>query len=115
MKTLFKSTIFSSLLFLVVFVTPVYGAIDSAQELTVFIFSTVNSLIRIVMILGLVFFFWGTSLFILHSADEEKREDGKKKMLWGIITLAVMFGVWGIIRVLQSFILGSFMQVPPTF
>ena len=115
MKNLLKSKniLFASLFSFAMIAFPVYGAIGSAQELTVFIFNTVSSLTRIVMILATVFFFWGMALFILHAEEEDKEED-KKKMLWGIITLAVMFGIWGIIRVLQSFILGNFFQTPPS-
>jgi len=112
MKNLSKSVniLFFSLFSFAILALPVHGAIGSLQELTVFIFNSIGSLTRIVVILGTVFFFWGMALFILHAENEDEREEGKKKMLWGIITLAVMFGIWGIVRLLQSFILGSGLQ-----
>lgn len=54
-----------------------------------------------VFALALLFFFWGTAQFILNDAANDKtREDGKKKMLWGIIALFIMFSVYGILRMI---------------
>src|SRR3989344_3749431 len=69
-------------------------------------------LIPLLIAIGLLVFFWGLAKFIHHAEEEDKGED-KKKMLWGIITLAVMFGIWGKVRLLQSFILGSYLLPPP--
>jgi hypothetical protein len=48
--------------------------------------------------LALIFFFWGMGQFILHDAGNDKtREDGKKKMLWGVIALFVFISIRGIL------------------
>lgn len=48
--------------------------------------------------LALTYFFWGTGQFILHAGNEKIRQEGKTKMLWGIIALFVMFSIIGILN-----------------
>src|SRR3989344_5190627 len=81
-------------------------SITSLQSLLQVGMTYISSLTRIVVILGLVFFFWGMALFIHHAGEEDKEED-KKKMLWGIITITVMFAIWGIVKFLQLAFFGS--------
>lgn len=57
----------------------------------------VNTIIRILFGLALIYFFWGTAQFVLHAGDSKTREDGKQRMVWGVIALFVMFSIYGII------------------
>jgi len=53
--------------------------------------------------LALVVFIWGVIQFFFLNADEEaKRSQGKQFIIWGIIALAVMVSVWGLVRTLGS-------------
>jgi hypothetical protein len=48
-------------------------------------------------------FIWGVIKFFIINADEEaKREQGKQFMIWGIIALAVMLSVWGLVGILSN-------------
>ena len=61
--------------------------------------------VRVIFALALAYFFWGGAQFILNDAANEKtREDGKKKMMWGIIALFVMFSIYGILRAIGALI-----------
>lgn len=51
-----------------------------------------------------VVFFFGVVEFLASPENEEKKTAGKRHMLWGLIGLAVMFGVNGIVRLLQNFV-----------
>ncbi len=62
----------------------------------------VNLLIPLVFGLALVFFFWGTAQFILNAGDTKTRDEGKNKMLWGIVALFVMVSIYGILRFIGS-------------
>ena len=44
-------------------------------------------------------FVWGVVKFI-GTQESAEREKGKQFMVWGIVALAVMFCVWGLVRVL---------------
>ena len=57
----------------------------------------INPTITVVVGLAIVFFFWGLAQFILHSGDQKTHEEGKNKMLWGIIAIFVMVSIWGIV------------------
>lgn len=56
--------------------------------------------IGVVATLALLLFFWGVALFIYSAGDDTRRAEGKKRMIWGIIALFVIFAIWGIISLL---------------
>ena len=60
-----------------------------------------NSIIPLLFMLALAVFIWGMVKFIAASQSAEK-EDGKQFMLWGVIAIAVMFSVWGLVKILQD-------------
>ncbi len=51
-----------------------------------------------------VIFLWGLVEFIAHPDNEDKKTTGKRHMIWGLIGLAIMFGVSGIISILTNFV-----------
>jgi hypothetical protein len=55
-------------------------------------------LVPLLFAIALIVFIWGVvQAFILGGNNEEKRDDGKKFILWGIIGLFVMTSIWGIV------------------
>jgi len=81
--------------------------IESLQILLSLSNSTIYRLTVVILFLAFLFFLWGMAIFILNAGSEEKRTDGKQKMIWGIIALAVMIGVWGIIKIIQFAFFGD--------
>jgi uncharacterized membrane-anchored protein len=67
----------------------------------------ISSLIPIVVALALLYFLWGLAQFIYKSGDSSAQEEGKNKMIWGIIALFVMVSVWGIVRVIGQTLFGG--------
>ena len=59
-------------------------------------------LIPIAITLALLFFIWGLAQFILASGDEEKKKEGKQRMIWGIVALFVIVSVWGIVAFIAN-------------
>ncbi len=49
-----------------------------------------RALIPLLFGVALIGFLWGVAQFILHADNEEKRREGKKIMIWGIIGLFAM-------------------------
>ncbi|MES2470723.1 MAG: hypothetical protein V4526_00615 [Patescibacteria group bacterium] len=43
-------------------------------------------------------FLWGMLQLIMHADDPEGRTTGQKHILWGVIGMAIMASVYGIIR-----------------
>jgi len=64
----------------------------------------------------LVFIFGVFQYFIAGGADEEKRSNGQKLIIYGIIGFAVMVSVWGLVNILLgTFNLNSNIpRIPPT-
>jgi hypothetical protein len=62
-----------------------------------------GSVIPFIFAIAVVMFIWGAvQFFIINGGEEEKRTQGKQFMLWGLIALAVMISVWGIVEVFQK-------------
>ncbi len=67
-----------------------------------------SSVIPFIFALAVVMFLWGAvNFFILNSDEEAKRAQGRQFMLWGIIALAVMLSVWGLVGIVRSTVFGD--------
>ncbi|MBU1292967.1 pilin [Patescibacteria group bacterium] len=75
-------------------------------------------IVPLVFAIAFIVFIWGVfQYFVLGGASEEKREEGKKLVMWGIIAFVVMLSLWGLVNLLvASFGFGG-QNVPklPTF
>jgi predicted membrane channel-forming protein YqfA (hemolysin III family) len=58
-----------------------------------------NSVVPILVALGVVYFVWGVVSYVIAS-DEEAKSAGRNRMIWGIIGLAVIVGMWGLVNIL---------------
>lgn len=83
------------------------ATINSLAGLADFFLGITRSLIPIFVTMALVAFFWGTAKFILAAGNEEKREEGKKIIIYGIISLFVMITLAGILSFLQATFFGG--------
>lgn len=62
-----------------------------------------DSVIPLIFAIATVMFVWGVvNFFILNASEEAKRAQGKQFMIWGIVALAVMLSVWGLVGILTS-------------
>jgi hypothetical protein len=75
--------------------TPLY-------DMLAFIGVAIKSLIPIVFGLALVYFFWGLAMYIRAAGDPKKANEGKSIMVYGVIAIAVMISVYGIVAFLQD-------------
>ena len=62
-----------------------------------------NIIIPLLFVLATVIFLWGVIQYIAKGADEAAQKKAKGLMLWGIIGLAVMLAVWGIVNILIQY------------
>jgi hypothetical protein len=62
-----------------------------------------SSVIPLIFAVAIAMFIWGAVKFFIINADEEaKRQQGKQFMIWGIIALAIMMSVWGLVAIVRS-------------
>ena len=59
-------------------------------------------LLPVLVGLALVMFVWGLVVFIAQSGNDQAREVGKQRMIWGLVALFIIVSVWGIVLLLQE-------------
>lgn len=62
----------------------------------------INPLIIFMFALAMVFFLYGVLEFFLNQDNEEAKTNGKSHMIWGVIGLTIMIGVWSILGMIIS-------------
>ena len=62
----------------------------------------INPLILLLFALALAYFLWGVFEFLSNQENEEKKTAGKSHMLWGVIGMTIMLGVYMILSVILN-------------
>jgi ABC-type proline/glycine betaine transport system permease subunit len=60
-----------------------------------------NTIIPILIVLGVVFFIWGVVQYMI-GGDEEAKKKGRDKIIYGLIGLVVIVGMWGLVRIVTN-------------
>lgn len=76
---------------------------DADTFIQKFTIKVLNPVIGLFIGIALIYFIWGVIEFIASGANEQKKDDGKRHMMWGIIGLTIMVCVFGIMRVITGF------------
>ncbi len=58
-----------------------------------------NAFIPLLFAFATAFFLWGVVQYTIMADSEEAKTKGKDQMIWGIIALAVMLGMWGLVKI----------------
>ena len=85
-------------------------------DIVTFIANTVRSLIPIMFGLAIIYFFWGLIKYIRSAGDPKAAGEGKTIMIHGVIAIAVMASIFGLVLWLQSIfgISNTTSVTPPT-
>ncbi len=82
------------------FTNVAYASVDSfVLNLNKFI---INPLIVFLFALAVVFFLYGVFQFIANQDNEEKKTVGKNHMVWGIVGIVIMMGVFTILNTIMN-------------
>ncbi|MEI6042619.1 MAG: hypothetical protein WCQ00_03590 [bacterium] len=76
-------------------ISGLYGLLAQATDFT-------NRLIPFIIGLTVLFFLWGIFRLVFSAKDSEARTEARGYIIWGIIALAVMVSVWGLVNLLTS-------------
>ena len=60
-----------------------------------------NAVVPVLIALGVLYFVWGVVQYVIAS-DEEAKGAGKNRIIYGIIGLVVIIGLWGLVSVLRN-------------
>jgi len=83
------------------------GAPATFADLADMIIGWVNLAVPSIVAFALFAFLFGLVLFLKSAGDSKKHADGIKIMTYGIISLFVIVGVWGIVEMAKRTIFGS--------
>jgi len=61
-----------------------------------------NKIIPLLISFGLIIFVWGVVQYVIAGGDEEAKTKGRDRMIYGIIGLAVIASIWGLVNVVVS-------------
>ena len=62
----------------------------------------VAKVIPIMFALAIIYFFWGLIQFIRSAGDPKKASEDKSIMIYGVIAIAVMVSIYGLVAWLQT-------------
>ena len=62
----------------------------------------INPLIIFLFALAVAYFLFGVFKFIANQENEEKKTEGKQHMLWGIVGITIMMGVFAILNIIMT-------------
>jgi len=95
-----------------------FAQIRDVQGLGQVIIDIINNvLVPLIFALSFLVFVWGIfQYFIAGGSNQEKREEGQKLIMYGIVGFFLMVAVWGFVNILlNTFQLNqSIPRIPPT-
>jgi len=63
--------------------------------------SVFNSIIPLLVALGVVYFVWGVITYVINDSEEAKKK-GKDRIIYGIIGFVVIVGLWGLVSIVVN-------------
>jgi hypothetical protein len=68
------------------------------------ILSLVNTVVApAIVTLSFLVFIWGVVNYLfLNGGNEDKRVEGRQFMIWGILGMVLLFGVWGVVNLIAA-------------
>ena len=62
----------------------------------------VMPILAVLFALTTLYFVYGLFIFFTHGEDPESRKTGQTHILWGVVGIAIMVSVYGIVRFVAS-------------
>ncbi|MEJ0002242.1 MAG: pilin [bacterium] len=72
------------------------GTITDIQSFVCKLNEILSALLPFLVTLGIIYFVWGVVSYVIAD-DEEAKKKGRDRMIYGIIGLVVIVGVWGLV------------------
>ncbi|MDP3902288.1 MAG: hypothetical protein Q8Q21_01745 [bacterium] len=76
------------------------SAVNFVDKIKVYI---LNPIIGFMFAVAIVVFIYGIVEYMLGGDNEDRRKDGAKHMIWGVVGIFVMISVFGIMNVIIDF------------
>ena len=63
--------------------------------------NVLDTLIPVLIVLGIVYFVWGVVQYVMASEEDAKKK-GRNRMIYGIIGLVVIVSMWGLVGIITN-------------
>jgi len=83
-------------------VTATPGSVSNVSNLATLLTNYFNLAVQLMLAAAVVFVIWNGFKFSSAGGDEEKRKEGQNGIIYGVIGIAVMLSVWGLIALLTG-------------
>ncbi len=80
--------------------TAVNAAVGGAMSKIISVI--IYPIVLLVFGLAILLFIWGAAGLIMYKDNPEKRAESQSHILWGVVGLFIMTGVYGIIRLIAG-------------
>ena len=77
------------------------GAVTTFQGMLCKAAEILNAIVPVLIALGVVYFVWGVITYVIAD-DEQAKEKGRNRIIYGIIGLAIIISVWGLAKILGN-------------
>ena len=77
------------------------GGVTGLEGVLCKIQNLLNAIVPVLVALGIVYFVWGVVSYMIGS-DEEAKKKGRDRVIYGIIGLAVIVAMWGLVNILTN-------------
>lgn len=74
----------------------------NVSKLVAFTKDALSTATTLILAAAVVYFLWNVFKFVMAAGDSEKREEGQKGIIYGVIGIAVMVSIWGLVNFLTS-------------
>lgn len=78
------------------------GGTKNVSLLVAFLQDALTIATGLILAAAVVFFLWGVFQFVRSAGDEEARKTGKNHIIYGVIGIAVMVSLWGLVAFLTG-------------
>jgi hypothetical protein len=75
--------------------------LGTIQNIICKIGNILDTIIPVLVVLGVVYFVWGVVTYVI-SSDEEAKKTGRMRMIYGIIGLVVIVAMWGLVGIVTK-------------
>ncbi|MBI5798650.1 MAG: hypothetical protein HZB10_01840 [Candidatus Yonathbacteria bacterium] len=75
---------------------------ENVGSLIVWLGKMLGTATTLILAAAVVYFLWNTFKFVMAAGDEEKRKEGQQGIIYGLIGIAVMVSVYGLVNFFTS-------------
>lgn len=74
------------------------AAVNDVFNVEALILGLVEKFGYLLWLVAILFFFWGLVKFIKNASDTKEHEEGKKFLIWALISFLVLFSIWALVK-----------------